>query len=246
MITTDKAENTVEESLLKTTSTSKDVPTLVSLAKIWLAEWMELEKKKKGSGFSRLYFTFSRALESVKNTKDEDVKTIKDLGKIKGIGDFILGKFKKRLLEYQKKTGQIIIENLEIEITKEKEKETKSNDKTKRKVRKKKEYVPAYRSGAYAILISLYECTSNNSKSDSMLEPFLTKSEIIRHGQPCCSSSFTIPLTGTHFTAWSSMNDLIRRELVGKMGSPPKYYLTDEGIELAKKISRRYGKIRFT
>jgi len=70
-----------------------------------------------------------------------------------------------------------------------------------------------------------------------MLEPFLTKSEIIRHGQPYCSSSFTVPVNGTHFTAWSSMNELIRRELVGKMCSPPKYYLTDEGVELAKKLS---------
>ncbi|OUM59897.1 hypothetical protein PIROE2DRAFT_46684, partial [Piromyces sp. E2] len=102
--------------------------------------------------------------------------------------------------------------------------------------RKKKEYVPAYRSGSYAILISLYECTSNSSMNESMLEPFLTKAEIIRHGQQYCSSSFTVPLSGTHFTAWRSMNELIRHELVGKMGSPSKYYLTDEGVELAKRL----------
>jgi len=72
--------------------------------------------------------------------------------------------------------------------------------------------------------------------NESMLEPFLTKAEIIRHGQQYCSNSFTVPLNGTHFTAWSSMNELIRRELVGKMGSPPKYYLTDEGVELAKRL----------
>ncbi|ORX78456.1 hypothetical protein BCR32DRAFT_270063 [Anaeromyces robustus] len=220
------------------------VPTLLSLAKIWLTEWVEQEKKKRiGANLSRLYFTFSKALESVKNSKEEDINTIGDLGKLKGIGEFILGKIKKRLLEYQTKTGNIIIENLE-EINNNKNKNNKNNktkntgkEKTKRRAKKRKEYIPAYRSGSYAILITLYEYTSNHSKSELMLEPFLTKSEIIRHGQKYCSSSFTVPLNGTHFTAWSSMNELIRRELVGKMGSPSKYYLTDEGIELAKKLA---------
>ncbi|ORX58377.1 hypothetical protein BCR36DRAFT_408895 [Piromyces finnis] len=218
---------------------SSNPPTLLSLAKIWLTEWSELEKKKRvGNGLSRLYFTYAKALDSVKKSKEEDVKTIEDISKLKGIGAFILGKFKRQLLEYQTKTGHIIVENSEINITNEKKSKTKKDatDKPKRKVKKKKEYVPAYRSGSYAILISLYECTSNSSMNESMLEPFLTKAEIIRHGQQYCSSSFTVPLNGTHFTAWSSMSELTRRELVGKVGSPPKYYLTDEGVELAKRL----------
>ncbi|ORY30635.1 hypothetical protein LY90DRAFT_387718, partial [Neocallimastix californiae] len=221
-------------------TSDKKIPTLLSLAKIWLTEWTELEKKRRiGANLSRLYFTFAKALESVRNSKDEDIKTLKDLGKLKGIGNFILGKITKRLEEYQSKTGQIIIENLEVNISVNKPKNNNTNNnnnKPKRKVKKKKEYVPAFRSGSYAILVALYDYTSSSSKSDSMLEPFLTKAEIIRYGQPYCSSSFTVPVNGTHFTAWSSMKELIRRELVGKMGSPPKYFLTDEGVELAKRL----------
>jgi len=54
------------------------------------------------------------------------------LSKLKGVGDFILGKFKKRLSEYQTKTGQIIIENLEINDNLKSNIKEKKN-KTKRK-----------------------------------------------------------------------------------------------------------------
>jgi len=86
-----------------------------------------------------IYYKIIKALDSVKNSKEEDVQTIEDLGKLKGIGTYILGKFKKQLLEYQTKTGHVIIENLEINTAKEKKskskevtKKTTNSDKPKR------------------------------------------------------------------------------------------------------------------
>lgn len=45
------------------------------------------------------------------------------------------------------------------------------------------------------------------------------------------------PEPGTHYTAWSSMSTLIKKQLVTKSGTvPAKYMLTDAGLELAQKL----------
>lgn len=70
-----------------------------------------------------------------------------------------MGKFKKRLSEYQTKTGQIIIENLEINITNENSKSDYKNkkDKIKRKSKKKiKHFI------YYVITYILYMFISEN------------------------------------------------------------------------------------
>lgn len=76
---------------------------------------------------------------------------------------------------------------------------------------KVKEYVPAFRSGAYSILMALM-----NVQGDS----FMDKSDIIRIGQPFCDVSFDVPdlKSKSKFvsTAWSSMKTLTEKELVYK------------------------------
>ncbi|KAH8884551.1 endonuclease [Thozetella sp. PMI_491] len=100
-----------------------------------------------------------------------------------------------------------------------------------KKKRTAKAYVPAYRSGPYALVVAL-------STRDEDATLGMTKAELIEEAQPHCDSSFTAPSDPTKFyTAWSSMKTLVQKELVYERGRPLKRYaLTDEGWQVAKRI----------
>lgn len=100
-----------------------------------------------------------------------------------------------------------------------------------KKQRKAKPYVPTLRSGPYALLIALAKESGNSSHG-------MTKSALIEAAQPYCDSSFTVPSDPSKFyTAWNSMKTLIQKDLVYEQGRPLKrYFLTDEGWEVAKRI----------
>ena len=97
--------------------------------------------------------------------------------------------------------------------------------------RKPKPYIPALRSGPYALLYAL-GTTNENARQG------LTKGDLIELAQPHCDSSFTAPSDPTkHFTAWSSMKTLLGKDLVLESGRPTRtYMLTEEGWEVVKRI----------
>ena len=94
---------------------------------------------------------------------------------------------------------------------------------------KPKPYVPALRSGAYALIKAL-----------STLSPreCWTKAQLIAAAQEYCESSFTVAReSGGFYTAWNSMKTLIDKDLVDERGRPSRTYaLTDEGWEVARKM----------
>ena len=98
-----------------------------------------------------------------------------------------------------------------------------------KKARKAKAYVPALRSGAYALILALATLDGNNTQG-------LTKAEIIELAQPHCDASFTAPSDPTRFyTAWNSMKTLVGKDLVYERGRPLKrYMLTDDGWDVAR------------
>lgn len=100
-----------------------------------------------------------------------------------------------------------------------------------RKPRKAKPYVPAYRSGPYAIILAL-------STIDEDAPSGLTKTETIDLAQAHCDSNFIAPSDPTKFyTAWNSIKTLLDKDLVYEKGRPlRKYSLTEEGWEVAKRI----------
>ena len=100
-----------------------------------------------------------------------------------------------------------------------------------KKARKPKAYVPALRSGAYALVLAL--ATLNESSRQG-----LTKADTIELAQPLCDSSFTAPSDPTKFfTAWNSMKTLLNKDLVYERVRPlRRYLLTEEGWEVAKRI----------
>ncbi|KAL5035131.1 Crossover junction endonuclease mus81, variant 2 [Batrachochytrium dendrobatidis] len=93
-------------------------------------------------------------------------------------------------------------------------------------------YVPRYRSGAYAILLALYK--------HAPLSSVMSKQEIISSGQQYTEASFSISnsTSGQPHTAWNSMATLIKKEFVIKTGVPHRFSLTEEGISMAKLLTR--------
>lgn len=95
----------------------------------------------------------------------------------------------------------------------------------------KKEYIPARKSGSYALIITLYKF----SLMDGFVG-YMRKMELMIAAQPLSEKSFTVPEPGSHYTAWSSMGSLIKKGLVKKEGNPARYSLSSSGLELAEKI----------
>lgn len=100
-----------------------------------------------------------------------------------------------------------------------------------KKPRKVKPYIPALRSGAYALILGL-------STLDEHAMQGMSKAQLIEVAQAHSDTSFTAPSDPTKFyTAWNSMKTLIQKELVYEHGRPlRKYALTEEGWECAKRI----------
>ncbi|KAK7103517.1 hypothetical protein V1264_018398 [Littorina saxatilis] len=97
--------------------------------------------------------------------------------------------------------------------------------------RQPREYVPAYRSGPYAILLTLFRLAQ-----DPNFRGFMTKAELARQAQPLADKSFTAPDPGSRYTAWSSVSVLIKKGFLTKESSPAKFRLTDQGFELAHRL----------
>ena len=101
----------------------------------------------------------------------------------------------------------------------------------KQKTAKARAYIPAQRSGGYAILLVLHRQLDQEG-----YRGYMTKRELIYIAQTLCDSSFTTPEAGSRYTAWSTMSTLIKKELVVKTNSPARYALTDLGTELAERL----------
>ncbi|KIH87155.1 crossover junction endonuclease MUS81 [Sporothrix brasiliensis 5110] len=96
--------------------------------------------------------------------------------------------------------------------------------------RTRKAYVPVLRQGGYAILMALSSPEANG-------RDWLAKPEVIELAQPHCDASFTVAPPGRFYTAWKSIETLLKNDLVAERGRPHKRYaLTDEGWEVANKL----------
>ncbi|KAG0038735.1 Crossover junction endonuclease mus81 [Podila clonocystis] len=99
-----------------------------------------------------------------------------------------------------------------------------------KKPRKQKPYVPGLRTGPYGILLCLLDAKLLDG------EGALTKAQIVANGQLYCDCSLVNPDPGKFYTAWSSMKTLLEKNLVYQNAS--KYYMTEQGTEIAKNLRR--------
>ncbi|UYI28332.1 ERCC4 domain-containing protein [Encephalitozoon cuniculi] len=82
---------------------------------------------------------------------------------------------------------------------------------------RRRKYIPGYRTGGYAIMKALW------------IREGVTKHEIAQIGRNYCDAEFDFV---SRHSAWSSMKTLVKKGLVYREGRS-KFYLTDEGRELA-------------
>jgi crossover junction endonuclease MUS81 len=198
----------------------------------WVKEWLDTARERNSKGVT----TYKKAYDSLKScplpfTHPTEVQ------QLTGFGPKLCSRLTDKLKDYCYENGLPM-----PEIPHKQRKKSKNNGgeddsgediEPKKKARKPKPYVPALRSGAYALILALSTLDENASSG-------LTKAQTIELAQPHCDASFSAPADPNSFyTAWNSMKTLVTKDLVCEKGRPlRKYCLTDEGWDVAKRIKK--------
>ncbi|XP_044258187.1 crossover junction endonuclease MUS81 isoform X2 [Tribolium madens] len=185
----------------------------------WLTEWRDKAKEND----SKMQHCFSIALKSLKNYP-LPLETGKDCKILKGFGEKLCKMLDNKLMQFKATNEEINVNKIEPAVP-------KKSKVTSPKRSKPKEYIPLPGSGAFAILLTLYE-----KSLESNYQGYLTKADVIKYGQHLCNVSFTKAGPDTRYTGWSSMKTLLEKKLVVKQGNPAKFSLTEEGSALADKL----------
>jgi crossover junction endonuclease MUS81 len=200
----------------------------------WVKEWLDQARDRNSKGVT----TYRNAYNSLKACPITFTHPCQ-LQQLRGFGvklcDRLTDKLKKHCEENglpmpKKKMKNSALDALDGDGDEDDE-DTEARPAQAKKVRKTKAYVPALRSGPYALILGL-------SEQDSPAG--LTKAELISVAQPYCDASFSAPSDpGSFYTAWNSMKTLLNKDLVKETrGAVRRYTLTDAGLEVATSIQR--------
>ncbi|KAI8575381.1 hypothetical protein K450DRAFT_262153 [Umbelopsis ramanniana AG] len=206
----------------------------------WLEEWME-----KAQGIqSKAYFAYKKAYASML-VHPTPFQHPSEAEKLHGIGKGLALKLEKRMTAHCKANGIPMPERVkpsgkrnhdQISTGTQGDGEVSESSQSRpRQKRKQSTYVPRFRSGAYAIMLTLYESEESGINR-------LSKEEIVAAGQKYCDSSFDMAEAGRGYTAWVSIKTLLEKGYVWKQSSPPRYSLTDTGKAMAEQLARASGK----
>ena len=198
----------------------------------WVKGWLDQARERNSKGAS----VYKKAYDSLKSCP-LSFDHPSEAQQLHGFGPKLCDRLTTKLREHCQQEGVPM-----PEMPHRKRKRTVSQDNNDdngdvlsppKKVRKQKAYVPALRSGAYALVLAL-------STLDEDSFGGLSKLELIELAQEHCDSSFTAPSQANKFyTAWSSMKTLENKELIFTRGRPTvRYGLTEEGWEVAKRIKK--------
>ncbi|XP_062513975.1 crossover junction endonuclease MUS81-like isoform X2 [Corticium candelabrum] len=200
----------------------------------WIDEW-RVEAKKKGW---KCHYNYEKALKSLKKyplplVNGEEMKcTIQYCGdKLAKMLDQRLAKFGQESEVQNEELDQVSVGGDCGKRPKKSDVIGYVNEQPIKRNKRVREYIPAYRSGPYAILLAMYRASK-----DPHYRGYMTKAELQSEAQVFCDASFTVPDLGTDYTAWSSMSTLTRKGLVSKYSCPAKYCLTENGQALALKM----------
>lgn len=209
---------------------------LKALFPVWLEEW-RLEAQLRNS---RTQYMYSKAIKALKSY-DNVLVNGTDATDVPFIGPATAARLQQRLKAYcleknipcpeveTDTTGNHSSEPEDVGAHATSAKTSKSRG--KRKNAAEREYIPVRRSGAYAILLTLYRQVLQDS-----FKGYLTKSELVTLAQPSCDASFTAAKAGSYYSAWASMKTLIAKGYVSKSGNPGKFALTIQGECLGQKL----------
>ncbi|OBZ86660.1 Crossover junction endonuclease MUS81 [Choanephora cucurbitarum] len=197
------------------------------LLRDWVKEWMDQAQAIQ----SKAYFTYRKAYDSLCKCPVPFSHPSEAI-KLDGIGEGMV----KRLTSNMKKYCQD--NNLPMpEYPMSKKRKTSPNDtqdalegnSRPRAKRAPKPYVPAYRTGGYAIMLALLDF-------HQVGQPSVTKEQICRIAQAHCDASLTLADPGKSYTAFSSIKTLCEKGYVWKNGKPARFQLTETGISLAERL----------
>ncbi|KAI8089851.1 uncharacterized protein BX664DRAFT_264129, partial [Halteromyces radiatus] len=155
---------------------------------------------------------------------------------LKGIGPKLALRLEKKMIDYCEQNGLPVPRRTKGKrkrkastSTTEMEDNSSDDPATKRRKRLSRPYIPRYRTGGYAILLSLLHCCGNEGGGNHAF----TKEEIIRYGQQFCNTSMDLPEPGSNYTAWSGIKILKEKGYVWQNGSPARFSLTESGELMA-------------
>jgi len=212
---------------------------------MWLEEW-KAEAEKRGLNSK---WTYVKAISSIKKYP-LPLRSGKECKILENIGDGIAKKLDERLQQYLENGGDpSLLHKVSVSAGSSKSKVSNSRGKAKahelpnagtcNEDKSKREYVCKYRSGPYALIVTLY-----NDKRDPSSVGHMVKEDLIKKAQPLCDKSLTVADGGSHYTAWSSMGTLIKKGYVVKRSNPAQYLITDFGCELARRLLQGTGELR--
>lgn len=213
----------------------------------WLEE-MTQQMNSSSTGASHKQAIYTRALHSLTTATEKEGKKYthaSQLIELKYFGEKICRTLEGRAKRYCEENGLpppsslaapvSIIDNGRRCNSPVESQDNEGDDRSLKKKRKTstKAYIPRLGSGGYALLIVM-----GMHESDPDFRDGMTKTDLIRLATPHCSSSFSSNhSTGTYYSAWTSMNQLQKKELVDCVsGRLPKYFLTETGREIATKL----------
>jgi crossover junction endonuclease MUS81 len=198
----------------------------------WVKEWLDTARERNSKGVT----TYKKAYDSLKSCPLPFTHP-SEAQQLTGFGPKLCSRLTDKLKEYCTEHDLPMPEMPQKQKGSGKNGGEEGGDEDvelkKKKTRKPKPYVPALRSGAYALILALSTLGENAPNG-------LTKPQTIELAQPHCDSSFTAPSDPTKFyTAWNSMKTLVEKDLVCEKGRPlRKYSLTDEGWDVARRIKK--------
>ncbi|KAJ5174639.1 Crossover junction endonuclease mus81 [Penicillium canariense] len=190
----------------------------------WIKEWLDQARERNSKGVT----VYKKAYESMKACPLA-FEHPSQAQQLNGLGPKLCDRLTEKLKAYCQENGLPM-----PEVPGQGSKRTSDTgvaEQPAKKPRKARPYVPALRSGPYALLLGLATVGEHTTQG-------MTKAHLIEVAQPYCDSSFTAPTDPTKFyTAWNSMKTLIQKDLVYEHGRPlRKYALSEDGWEVAKRI----------
>ncbi|KAJ1970612.1 Crossover junction endonuclease mus81 [Dimargaris xerosporica] len=221
----------------------------------WVDEWYQEARSRN----AKLQFVYKKAFDVLAQTQ-QVFQTAKEAQQLRGIGPSLVTKLQARLDKHQRDMGQgssasnttstattppsSMIEASQPGVT-DSSLQTQALSRPPRPRRSTAEYVPRYRSGAFAILIALHFLTAHDHhQRQHLAQPvdatadttWFSRREIIDIAQHFCDSSFDDSARGAQYSAWSGMKTLVDKELVYRLGMAAEYMLSERGMTLARQL----------
>ncbi len=196
----------------------------------WVKEWLDQARERN----TKAVTAYKKAYNALKACPIPFTHP-SQLQQLKGFGATMCGRLTEKMKKHCEENGLPVPKRKRLTAAAHAaingDSDDASEERPPKRPRKTKPYVPAFRSGAYGLIIGLSSLGEDASVG-------MTKNKLIDAAQPHCDASFTAPPDPTSFyTAWNSMRTLVDKDLVRERGRPSKrYMLTDEGWDVAKRI----------